>query len=90
MNKRQARDEAANNKRSIGDLRALIADTRANGMSAVNPIIPKAKALEIYAAALEGRPDDEVPKGTRVDVYTGRTRPSGDALLIANILRDCK
>lgn len=89
MNKTKARAEAAENKRSIGDLRALIADTRANGFSAVNPAIPKAKVLEIYAAALEGRPDDEVPSGTRVDVYTGRTRPSRDALLIANILRDC-
>jgi hypothetical protein len=57
-------------------------------MSSVNPSIPLAKTCEIFSACAQ-RPAEEVPKAWRVDVYSGRRKPSKDFLIVTNILRDC-
>lgn len=77
---------------SIGDLRAMIAATKGKvGMSKVNPSLPLSQTVEIFEAALEGRDDAEVPKAWRPDPYShvGRRKPTRDANIVANILRDC-
>lgn len=92
MNKQAARKRAQEGTLSIGDLRKMIAAVRENGgLSKVNPVIPLSRAAEIYAAALSGRNDAEVPVVWQLDVYSrkGRMQATGDQLLITNILRDC-
>lgn len=90
MNKRAAKAKAQEGKLTIGELRKMIASRRGfGGMSAVNGAIPLERVLEIYDAALAGRPEEEVPKAWRTDPYTGREKPSADVLIITNILRDC-
>ena len=90
MGKRAAKLLAQSETLTIRDLRAMIERSRAaGGMSSVNPAIPLEKTCEIFSAALDGRQDEEIPKAWRRDVYTGRQKPSRDALIMVNILRDC-
>lgn len=92
MNKREARKQAENNFRSIGELRQMIASARGRGgMSRVNSCFTLEQVLDIYDKALKERDADEVPAGMVRDIYskTGRMKPSRDSLKIANILRDC-
>lgn len=80
MNKREARNQAQENTRSIGDLMQLIAAARGRGgMSRVNPQFPLEEVLDIYEGVIGKRPMDEVPDGMT----------SRNSLIIANILRDC-
>ena len=91
MNKKKAREEAMSGVISIGQLREMISAARGRGgMSSVNNGIPLDRALDIYDRALEGRPGEEIPKVLMRDPY-GRDdsmKPTGDVLLIINILRD--
>ena len=91
MNKRAARAKALEGTISIGELRGMIMGARGQArMSNVNPAFPLEKVLDIYEAAIGGRTDAEVPKAWRTDPYSrsGRMKPTGDVLLITNILRD--
>ncbi len=91
MNKRKAREKALEGTLSIGDLRTMIADARGRGgMSHVNPAFELEDTLNIYDAAIKNRSDDEVPAAWRTDPYSrsGRMKPTGDVLLITNVLRD--
>lgn len=93
MNKRAARERALEGALSVGELRQMIKRRRgAGGMSKVNPAIDLDRALGIYADALGDRPDDEVPRVWKPDPYSraGRMKPTADALLITNILRDAE
>lgn len=92
MNKQAARKVALEGKMSVGDLRRIISAKRGvGGMSRVNPAIPLERALDIYDAALAGHADEDVPEVWRVDPYSrrGTKKPTGAALTITNILRDC-
>ena len=89
MNKTTATKLARANAMTIRELRTLIESARIDGMSCVNPTIPKAMAVDIYRKAIAGRLDDEVPMGMKFDAYRRRDVPSKDSLIIANILRDC-
>lgn len=90
MNKREARRQATENQRSIADLRKLIADRRgAGGMSKVNRMFTLEQALDIFERGIAERDAAEVPEGLRYDVYKNCDRPSRDALIITNILREC-
>jgi hypothetical protein len=89
MNKTKAKREAQHNVRPWSAYKALLGKADRSGMSRVNPIIPMAKAIEVYEAAIAGRADDEVPAGLKEDVYRpGRWNMTGDALIMHNILRD--
>lgn len=90
MNKTLAKHEAMNNVRTIGELRSLIAACREQDRpSRVNPSLPLHAVLDIFAAALNGRDENEAPKGMCYDIYRRRDVISRDALIIANILREC-
>lgn len=92
MNKAAARKLAESETVSIGKLRQMIEEKRGSiGMSAVNKSFTIEQALDIYAAALGNRSDDEIPKAWRPDPYSrsGKMKPSGDSLIVTNILRDC-
>lgn len=90
MNKKQAREEALNNTRSIRQLRELINQQRGKGgQSRVNKQFPKESALDIFHNAMAGRKEDEIPKGFQFDIYKERDVISKDGLLIQNILREC-
>lgn len=90
MNKTEAKKQAVNNARTIGDLRKLIASKRGgDGFSKVNSAIPLDRALDIFEAAIAGRDEAEIPKGLRYDVYKRRDVPSKDSMIVANILREC-
>ncbi len=92
MGKQAAKKLAESETLSVGDLRAMIARARARGgMGTVNPTLTMDRVCGIYDAALEGRDDTEVPKAWRSDPYssTGRLKPTRDALIVANICRDC-
>lgn len=89
MNKREAKAKSLEGTISIRELRRLIAAARGRGgMSKVNRAIPHERALDIYATGLEGRDDDEVPKGQVFDALRFKMRATKDALMIHNILRD--
>tara|TARA_Y100000310_G_scaffold325962_1_gene390231 strand:- start:373 stop:654 length:282 start_codon:yes stop_codon:yes gene_type:complete len=91
MNKRTARQKATEGGITIGGLRAMILKARdRGGMSRVNPAFTLDQTLDIYERAIEGRADDEEPRTLRPDPYSrsGRMKPTGDVLLITNILRD--
>ena len=91
MNKQRARKMALDGTISISELRDFIESARGlGGMSRVNPAFPLEDILDIYAAAIKDRADDEVPKAWRTDPYsrTARMKPTADVLLITNILRD--
>lgn len=92
MNKRAAQELSRSGTLSIGELRKKITDARGKrSFSVVNPAIPHEQVLSIYESALEGRDDSEVPAGMRPDIYSnvGAMKPTKDALIIQNILRDC-
>jgi hypothetical protein len=91
MNKQAARAKALEGALSVGDLRRMIEQTRGSPrpMSNVNKATPLPQALDIYTAALGSRDDAEVPPVLRHDPYRDGMRPTGDALIITNILRDC-
>ena len=75
---------------TIGQLRALIEGSRwRSGASTVNKCIHIGRALDIYAGAIDGRNEDEVPAGLTYNVYKRADVASKDALIIVNILRDC-
>jgi hypothetical protein len=92
MNKKDAKEKSRSGQISVGELRAIIAKARGRGgMSRLNPAIPFERACDIYEGALSGRPDDEKPAGMRSDPYStiGAQKPTRDAQIIQNILRDC-
>jgi hypothetical protein len=92
MNKRDAKQKSCSGEITIGQLRAMIAKARGRGgMSRLNPAIPFERAADIYENALAGRLDNEKPVGMRPDPYSrvGALKPTRDALIISNILRDC-
>lgn len=90
MGKRKARAAAMAGNISVGQLREAISSMRGvDGMSRVNPAFPLDYVLNIYMGALDGRPDDEVPKPETYDIYRERMKPSRDSMLVTNILRDC-
>jgi hypothetical protein len=92
MDKRKARKLAESEAFSIGDLRKLIeARSSATGPSRVNPSLTAKHATDIFAAALAGRDDAEIPKAWRTDPYsrTGAMKHTRDALTITNILWEC-
>lgn len=90
MNKVKAMKMAKENTLTIQELRELIAKARGKGgRSRVNPQFAKEDILDIFERALADRLDDEVPPGTRYDVFKGRDVATRDQLKIANILREC-
>lgn len=89
MNKKEARQQAIANTRTIGELKALVAKAKRDGISKVNPSFPKERVLQILSGALGDRQDDEVPSGLYCCKYTDRMKVSGDGILITNILREC-
>lgn len=93
MGRRAAQEKARAETVSIGELRAMIEAARTRGgMGRVNPTLPMHQVCDIYERALDGRPDDEVPKAWRSDYYSRRdnaVKPSRDFLIVCNILRDC-
>lgn len=91
MGKRAAKERADAGGISIGQLRAMISEARGRGGPCrINPNLSHEQACDIFERALEGRPDDEVPKTLAPDVYrAGRMRATRDHLTISNILRVC-
>lgn len=91
MNRRAAKEAANSFQGTIGELRAMIAASSRAGISTINPSLTKAQAVDIFAAALEGRADDERPAMFRPDPYSrrGHMRASRDHLLVHNIHREC-
>ena len=91
MNKREAVRQATESTRSFGELRRLIEAARGRGgVSRVNPGIPREQALNILAAGIKDRPDDEVPPGLKDDIYhPGAKKRTRDSLIVQNILREC-
>ena len=92
MNKRKARAMALEGKTSIADLRRMIEGARSrDGNSVVNPAFTLHDVLNVYEAAIERRDDAEVPAAWTRNPYSlrGAMEPTGDVLLITNILRDC-
>lgn len=92
ISKLRAKKMAESETITIGQLRQMICARRGSGgMSAVNPAIPLDRVLDIYLGALEGRPEDEIPKAWRPDPYgrSGKMRATSDQLKVTNILRDC-
>ena len=86
MNKSEASEQAYTNRRTVGELRTLIDVRRfAVGRSRINRDLTVTQVLDIFEAALENRPDDEIPVGSKHPAR-GMTR---DGLLIRNILREC-
>ncbi len=91
IGKRAAQALARDNRITIGQLRAAIYQARGTlASSAVNPAILRDTACDIYAAALQGRSDADIPQAWRPDPYSpsGALKPSRDFLLVTNILRD--
>ena len=91
MNRKAAQTTARGETLTFGDLRNLIRPYLADchQASKVNPAFTLSGAAGIYDAAIADRPDDEVPKAWRRDVYRDRDLPSKDFLIVVNILRDC-
>lgn len=90
MNKRDARTKSQSGEISVGELRAMIEATKSQvRASRVNPSLMLSQVCEILERALDGRLDDEKPVGLKTDAYSGRSKPSKDSLIIANILREC-
>lgn len=93
MNRSAAKLKAQTETLTIGDQRGMIAKASVkNGMSKVNPAFTIARVCEIYEAAISDRPDTEIPKAWKPDIYSrhpGAQKPSRDLLLVTNILRDC-
>lgn len=92
MNRKIAKAKSLASETSIGDLRKMIEGARRPGLrSRVNQAFTMEQVCDIYLAALAGRDDAEIPAGLRDDPYSsvGRKRPTGDSLIIMNILRDC-
>lgn len=91
MNRREAKRQAIENVRSFGDLRRLIEASRGRGgMSRVNPQFTHKQVLDILAAGIKNRPDDEVAVGLVEDVRRpGRMTRTLASMIIQNILREC-
>ena len=92
IGKQKAHAIAREERLTFGDLKVMIAAAATkNGMSSVNRQFTLARVCEIYAAALDGRPDVEVPKAWRPDPYSssGAVKPSKNFMIVTNILRDC-
>jgi hypothetical protein len=91
MNRREASRQATESTRSWGDLRRLIEAARGRGgMSRLNPGLTHEQALDMLAAGIKGRPDDEVPTGLKDDIFRpGRQKRTRDSLIVQNILREC-
>ncbi|MCH8135852.1 MAG: hypothetical protein IIB77_07735 [Proteobacteria bacterium] len=90
MNKRQAKKEAFENDRSIGELRSLInAARQRTGVSRLNKALTVEQCLDILERALDGRDNAEVPKGSTYNIYRYRQGLSKDGILVHNILREC-
>lgn len=92
MNKTKAKELSRSGTLTVGELRAMISNVKdRGGMSRLNDAVPFSRACEAYEGALAGRSDDEKPVGMRTDPYSrvGALKPTRDALIIQNILRDC-
>ena len=91
MNKRAAKEAADSFQGTIGDLRAMIAASSRAGISTINPALTKAQAVDIFAAALYGLADDELPAMWRPDPYSrrGAMKGTGDRLIVQYIHREC-
>lgn len=91
MGKTEAKKRADASNISIAELRALIAKARGRGGPCnINPQLTHEQACDVFEKALDGRPDDEVPKTLVPDIYrAGRMKATRDHLIISNILRVC-
>ena len=88
MNKSKATKIAKNNKMSWAEIGRYLDNQNLDGMSKVNPLLTKKQAHKILKGALDGVDMSAIPPGMR---YCGRRNKevmTGDALGIANILRE--
>jgi len=88
MNKKQAKDEAIENKRTWGELLALVDSSSGAGMSRVNKSLTKTQAIEIFKGALSKRNPDDYPKTLVPHRTQERMTFGGDGLTVINILRE--
>lgn len=78
MNKREAKNQAYRNERTVSELLELIKSNRGiDGVSRLNPGLSKKEALDILERPLLERDPESMP-----DEYR-------DVLLVQNILREC-
>ena len=90
MNKKQAKDEAALNERTFGELLEMVQATRGKRlMSKVNKTLTLDQALDIFERWLEEQDPNEKPETMRYSVTKGYNILSGDGLGVSNILREC-
>jgi len=89
MNKKEAKAKSLSETLTFGNLRHIIDRGKfLKKKSKVNPDIPIEKIIEIYEAAIAGRPENEIVKGYSYKPSLGADRPSRDSLVAFNILRD--
>lgn len=88
MNRRQAKLEAINNKRTWGELREIVNRANRNGMSRVNKSLTKIQVYEIFKKIIDARDLSEIPTGERYSVSRNRYVMTGDGLAIFNLLRE--
>lgn len=75
---------------TFGDLKSAIRKAReVNGFSVVNPQFTLEQACDIYERAIKDRPDDEVIRPFRRDIYRDRDVRTKDSMIAQNIVRDC-
>lgn len=90
MNKRQAKQEAWDNRRTWAELRDFVnANKGVLGQSIVNPSLTKGQSLSILEQAIDEKDKDDVPIGHRYDAFKGRDIMTTDGLIVQNILREC-
>ena len=71
-----------------GQLKSALAAADPYAKAVLNPMVGRARSLEILAAAIANKPDDQVPEPWTRDHYKNRDVPSRDFLTACNVLRE--
>tara|TARA_Y100001956_G_scaffold27558_1_gene27343 strand:+ start:3896 stop:4165 length:270 start_codon:yes stop_codon:yes gene_type:complete len=66
MNQTTAKKKAYEGNVRVGYLRELLNKANNTGMCKINPSLPRAKAIEMFLAGLEGRDDNDTPNTTMI------------------------
>lgn len=88
MNRRKAKEEAMNNKRTWAELLSLVENGSIIGMSKINKSLTREQVGTIFKNMIAERDLTETPEGSVYSYRRDRIIISGDGLGIQNILRE--
>lgn len=88
MDKKKAKQEALENKRTWGELKKIVLEADKKGSSFVNKKLSKVFVAELLLCMMKDKKDSQYPLTKRFDLKKNKVQINAMGLSICNLLRE--